>query len=148
MCYMVKRIIYFLILTCFLLFLGYENLQAQSKIEGFYGLRLGMPKNQVTSILNSKSKTYKQTESGNLRIDNAQLGDIEFDALIVGFKMELLHLEDFFVMMELEVILKEQHFLELKIMGNAIKQYLIKCMPILFQNTENLKYQVMMNTFG
>ena len=96
MCYMVKRIIYFSILTCFLLFLGYQNLQAQSKIEGFYGLRLSMPKNQVTSILNSKSKTYKQTESGNLRIDNAQLGDIEFDALIVGFKNGIVTFGRFF----------------------------------------------------
>lgn len=84
-------------MTCFLLFLGYENLQAQSKIKGFYALRLGMPKSLVTSILNSKYKTYKQTESGNLRIDNAQLGDIAFDALIVGFENGIVTFGRFFL---------------------------------------------------
>lgn len=56
-----------------------------------------MPKSLVTSILNSKSKTYKQTESGNLRIDNAQLGDIAFDALIVGFENGIVTFGRFFL---------------------------------------------------
>lgn len=71
------------VLACLYMVIGSGYANAQSRIDNFYGLRLGMTKSQVVSVLNSKSKKYEQKSNRNdeiyFQLKNVKLGDCTFN---------------------------------------------------------------------
>ena len=69
-----------LCIVCMCCFLCIGKMSAQNKIEGFYGLKLGMSKSEVISILRSKSINYKIEDSA-IRIHNVTFAKQSFESL-------------------------------------------------------------------
>lgn len=83
-----------LCIVCMCCFLCIGKMSAQNKIEGFYGLKLGMSKSEVISILRSKSINYKIEDSAFI-IHNVTFANQSFESLYLGFKNSKLRVGTF-----------------------------------------------------